>query len=311
MTRLWYAGSRLDRSEQFRKDDDLLAQAWSDAAARLVTVSDLGVAVSHDHSRLDLSETAGAWDAQRHFLLGRLPQERDRPVFVTAVRAAEQPGRTFSALRSALAGFDDLDTDLAVVATAITNWHRLDPFCPGCGSVTTVHDGGFARRCDSCGRETFPRNDSAVIVGVVDEQDRLLLGRQASWPAGRASVLAGFVESGESLEHAVHREMAEESGLPVTDVTYVGSQPWPFPRSLMVGFYARAHSADLAIDQNEIVAAEWYTRAQIAAVLAEGTESGVDLAGAPLQLPGRISIAHRIIRDWVNGSGPKPGSPDA
>ncbi len=156
-------------------------------------------------------------------------------------------------------------------------------------------NGGFARHCEVCQRDHFPRTDPAVIVAVVDQRDRLLLGRQATW-GNRVSVLAGFVEVGESLEHAIHREIGEEVDIALSDVNYFGSQPWPFPRSLMLGFFARATSTDICIDADEIVYADWFTRDELSAQIDSG-----DLA-----LPGSSSIAARLIQAWRDGPTPLP-----
>jgi NAD+ diphosphatase len=156
-----------------------------------------------------------------------------------------------------------------------------------------VINGGVARRCARCDLEHFPRTDPAVIVAVIDAEDRILLGSQPSW-GPRVSVLAGFVEVGESLEQAIHREIGEEVDVPVTDLCYFGSQPWPFPRSLMVGFFARAMSTRFSIDADEISYAEWFTRDQLEARLSSGE----------LGLPGRASIAYRMIEAWRDGKAP-------
>jgi NAD+ diphosphatase len=156
-----------------------------------------------------------------------------------------------------------------------------------------VINGGFARHCKRCGRDHFPRTDPAVIVAVIDEADRILLGGQEAW-GNRVSVLAGFVESGESLEQAIHREVGEESDISLSELRYFGSQPWPFPRSLMVAFFARAAGTDIHVDINEIAHAEWYTRDQLSAKLEAGE----------LGLPGKTSIAARMIQAWQDGEAP-------
>ena len=151
--------------------------------------------------------------------------------------------------------------------------------------------------CEECARQQFPRSDPAVIMMVTDESgDRALLGRQAAWPAGRFSTLAGFVDPGESLEEAVVREVAEEVGVEVTDVTYFGNQPWPFPQSLMVGFFARATTTEINVDEDEIEDARWFTREEMRAQAEDGT----------LVLPGGISISRSLVEAWYGG--PLPGS---
>ena len=156
---------------------------------------------------------------------------------------------------------------------------------------------GWVRRCIAEDRDLYPRTDPAVIMAVVDEADRLLLARSPAWPENRRSVLAGFVEPGESLEAAVRREVGEEVGLTIGDVTYSGSQAWPFPASLMVGFVAHADTEDVHLDTREIAAAEWYDRDEVRAAVAAGT----------IALPGRMSIARRHIETWLGSSIDVPG----
>lgn len=181
-----------------------------------------------------------------------------------------------------------LHAEAFMTAQALGTWHRTHRRCPRCGAPTDPVLAGWVRRCRDDGSDHYPRTDPAVIMAVTDPDDRLLLARAPAWPQNRRSVLAGFVEPGERLEMAVAREVAEEVGLVVFDVEYAGSQPWPFPASLMLGFTARTGSADLRIDDGEIAAAEWYTREQLRSVVADGS----------LGLPGRLSIARRLIEGW-------------
>jgi NAD+ diphosphatase len=187
----------------------------------------------------------------------------------------------------------DNERDIAATAAALMHWHRLEPRCPGCGRSTTVINGGMARHCARCGLDHFPRTDPAVIVAVVDAEDRLLLGGKPEW-GNRVSVLAGFVETGESLEQAIHREIGEEVDISLSDVYYFGSQPWPFPRSLMVAFFGRAIGTDINVDTQEIGHAEWYSREQL----------GTKLDAGELALPGKSSIAARMVQAWREGSAP-------
>ena len=194
----------------------------------------------------------------------------------------------WAGLREVGADLDDLDAGLLAQAVAILEWHDRHRFSPLTGAATTIEQAGWVQRDPTDGTAFFPRTDPAVIMLVHDGADRLVLGRQAAWPPGRYSILAGFVEPGESAEAAVAREVAEEVGLRVTDVRYVGSQPWPFPQSLMLGFTARVEGPDeLHTDPTEIEEAAWFTRAQL-------------LAGkGPRALPPPVSIARHIIDRWI------------
>lgn len=196
--------------------------------------------------------------------------------------------RTWSPLRDVGALLDDRDAGLAVTAVALAAWHANNTRCPRCGEPTEVVLAGWVRRCPLDGTEHYPRTDPAVIVAVVDDDDRLLLGHAAQWPSGRFSTLAGYVEPGESAEHAVRREVAEESAIEVGDVAYRASQPWPFPGSLMLGYTARATTTQITADGVEVTEARWFTRAALAA----GAEDGSVL------LPMRFSIARSLIEDW-------------
>nr|WP_246336861.1 NAD(+) diphosphatase [Flexivirga oryzae] len=180
------------------------------------------------------------------------------------------------------------DVPIAVAATGIGRWHAVTGFCSKCGSATRVTDAGWVRHCENCGRDHFPRTDPAVIMSVVDTDDRLLLGRGRNFTGNGMSVLAGFVEPGESLETAVAREVMEEVGVAVTDVQFLGDQPWPFPASLMVGFTCRATSTELTLDPEEIAAARWFTRPELAAAVASGE----------VHLSPRLSIARHLIEHW-------------
>ena len=232
------------------------------------------------------SAAAGDHDPERHLLLGRLGE---RWWFT---QAADAPGQ--EALRSVMDGLSRPELEVAFTAAGLIGWHAGAAFCSRCGAVTGVAAAGQARRCSACGRESYPRTDPAVIVAILDPDDRLLLGRQPSWAPGRHSVFAGFVEMGESLEQAVHREMAEEVGLSLTGITYLGSQPWPFPRSLMVGFSAQAAATDLTPAVGEIELARWFTREELRAAITSDEVS----------LPPITSIARRMIEAWLAGTLP-------
>jgi NAD+ diphosphatase len=197
------------------------------------------------------------------------------------------PVDQWAGLREIGADLGDLDAGLLAQAIGIVEWHERNRFSPLSGAATTIERAGWVQRDPETGAEVFPRTDPAVIMLVHDGGDRCVLGRQAVWPPGRFSILAGFVEPGESAEGAVVREVAEEVGITVTDVRYVSSQPWPFPQSLMLGFVARAVDLELRIDHDEIEEARWFSRDEL--------RSGA----GPRALPPAVSIARHIIDRWV------------
>lgn len=187
----------------------------------------------------------------------------------------------------------DLEVGLVVEAVALAQWHAVYTHCPLCGTRTEVRQGGWVRHCPADESNHFPRTDPAVIMAVTDADDRLLLARGPQWDLGRRSVLAGFVEPGEGLEQAVARETGEEVGITLdpASIEYRGSQSWPFPASLMLGFRARATSTELVRQEDEIAEAAWFTRDEVATAVADGH----------LGLPGRASIARSLIEEWFGG----------
>lgn len=206
-------------------------------------------------------------------------------------------GPSWGTLRDIGSRLDDDEASLLTAATALEGWHRRAVHCPRCGAQTEVVHGGWARRCPQDGSEHYPRTDPAVIMAVTDDRDRLLLGTGLPWPDGRVSVLAGFVEAGETLEAAVAREVREEVGLAVEEITYRGNQPWPFPASLMLGFRARARTTELTIDPAELRFAAWFSRRD----LLDGVAAG------RLTLPTRLSIARALIEEWLGEPVVVPG----
>lgn len=197
-------------------------------------------------------------------------------------------GARARSLRSVGATLEPVDGALFVTALGLFNWHRTHRFCPRCGNPTKPGMSGWIRVCPNDSSEHYPRTDPAVIMAVVDADDRLLLARSPGFTPQGMSVLAGFVEPGETLEAAVAREVAEEVGIDVEDVTFLGDQPWPFPSSLMIGFRARARSTALRLQAGEIEQARWFTREELTA----------DVAAGRLHLSSRVSISRRLIEDW-------------
>ena len=220
-------------------------------------------------------------------------------VAVFAQHLGERDGEEWAELRSVGGLLDARDAGLMVTAVALDNWARTHTRCPRCGEPTVPVDAGWARRCPADGTQHFPRTDPAVIVLVRDGDDRALLGRQGRWADGWFSTLAGFVEAGESAEAAVRREVHEESGIVVgdgpDDLHYLGSQPWPFPCSLMLGYHAWTHDPDtIAVDGEEIVEARWFSREELADACATGA----------VRLPPDISIARRLVERWYGAELP-------
>ena len=249
--------------------------------------------LEQDRPRLLLLTPEDAPEGERLYL-GR---DGDGPVFAVAGRLPRRLGARPLGLRDVGALLDDRDAGLLVHAVGLVHWHAAHPRCSRCGEATEVVRGGSVRRCPADGSDHFPRTDPAMIVLVHDGGDRCVLGRQAVWPADRFSTLAGFVEPGESAEQAVVREVAEETGLLVDDVRYVGSQPWPFPSSLMLGFTARADGDAVPVPvDGELEDARWFTRDEVRAAAEWGARGG------GLQLPSAVSIASLLIAGWAEGA---------
>ncbi len=203
----------------------------------------------------------------------------------------------WAGLRQLAGRLDARDHVLATEAVALASWHARHGRCPRCGEPTVLASAGWVRRCVAQSIEHYPRTDPAVIMSVVDSsgpRERLLLGHAAHWPERRFSTLAGYVEPGEGLEDAVRREVHEEVGVVVDDVRYRGSQPWPFPASLMLGFTARAVTTEIRVDGDEVTDARWFTRDELARQAASGE----------ILLPSRASIARALIEGWYGGELP-------
>lgn len=296
------APSGIDRAAHHRLDEAWLAAAWSHPTTRVFVVSGGQVLIDdRADGTTELVMTpafeAPVTETHRYFL----GTDADG-VSYFALQKDSLPGRMDQSarpagLREAGMLLSDRDTALMVHAVALENWQRLHRFCSRCGERTVIAAAGHIRRCQACGAEHYPRTDPAVIMLVTDEHDRALLGRQVHWPEGRFSTLAGFVEPGESIEQSVVREVFEEAGVTVGEVEYVASQPWPFPSSLMLGFFARATSSEITVDGEEIHEARWFSREELAA----GFETGEVLP------PYGISIASRLIERWYGRPLPKPG----
>ena len=286
-----------DRADHLRTDVDAAIAGWPEALLLRVDTRSQVMAVDNQVVLTPAAHFADAPPSDAVFL-GRLQDGRH----VWAVRAelvppAEGESRVIEPRRGGVA-FEDVSAQLVGCALALLNWHDNARFSPADGSPTRPVRAGWARRNPLTGEEEFPRIDPAVICLVHDGHDRAVLARQAVWPERLFSILAGFVEAGESFESCVVREIAEEIGLDVTDVTYLGSQPWPFPRSLMIGFHALGDpEQEFAFKDGEIAEAAWFTRAEVREALEAGDWS--TRTEARLLLPGSISIAREIIESWA------------
>jgi NAD+ diphosphatase len=289
------ARGTVDRVTEKRTDRDWLDAAWKDSATRVLVVFDghALVRLDDEHAELIFVPSAEA-PAGTRLLLG---QDADGVVYfgvnaeLPAAPAGVRGVRSAS-LREVGSLLGDRDAGLFTHAVALANWHDTHTHCPLDGAPTVPDPGGHSTRCPRDGSEHFPRTDPAVIMLVTDPDDRCLLARNAAWPGRRVSILAGFVDPGESAEQAVVREVAEETGIKVNNVRYVGSQPWPMPRSLMLGFRADAPAGQaITVDQEELAEAYWFSRDELLAAI----------KAREIALPPPVSIARQIIESWFGG----------
>jgi NAD+ diphosphatase len=280
--------SATDRSAELRKDSEWIARAFNDSTTLFICVNGSRAPITGN----DIAFIAFA-DIPRDSLTYFLGLDGGTAFFGVSVDAdfvATHDPEAWLNLRSSGSRLSDRDAGLLVTAVALDNWNATHPHCSRCGALTEPSDAGWARRCPVDNSTHFPRTDPAVIVLVTDSRDRVLLARQHSWQPGWVSILAGFVEAGEPAEAAVVREVGEETGIRIDpqSIDYLGSQPWPFPNSLMLGYHARALNTDICVDGDEIVEADWYDRVDIK-----------ELCGAQeLHLPPRVSIAHQLLVRW-------------
>ncbi len=311
LTGLILARSGVDRASARRANEDWMAAAWSDAHSRVLVLDGAQTLVRFgaDGAALVLVSPAQAPEGLRFLLgvdeagtaffgvmgppgglgAGPLPQPGSSPP------PPAEPGVRPAGLRQAGPLLSDRDAGLFTHAVALANWHATHTHCPRCGTPTVPVAAGHARHCPKDGSEHFPRVDPAVIMLVTDDEDRCLLARNKHWPERRVSILAGFVEPGESVEQAVLREVGEETGLRASKPRYVGSQPWPMPQSLMLGFRARAEGGqEIHVDDEEIAEARWFTREELRTAVDTGE----------ILLPPPVSIARRIIESWYGGEIP-------
>lgn len=293
----------VDRAAERRTDVDWQAARRADPRSRVVRVCEgAALVVGTDEAvtdvALDLVSAPTVNDDELTFLgvdgddVAYFAQHLGWPDGVDTTNAR------WADLRQVGAGLSARDAGLMVTAVALDNWLRTHLRCPRCGSPTTFSAAGWSRRCPDDDSDHFPRTDPAVIVLVRDRDDRALLGRQQRWAPGWFSTLAGFVESGESAEAALRREVREESGIVIADgpddIRYLGSQPWPFPCSLMLGYHAWTDDHAITVDGEEIVEARWFTRDELAEACRRGD----------VQLPPSVSIARRLVERWYGSELP-------
>lgn len=281
----------LDRAGHLRDDPGIIEALRDSADARVIVVRDGRVRM--DDNALVTVPPAEVGEAD-WALLGR--QSDGSPLLLAAVGSIADtidaaPAETWLGLRDTGGLLDPESTELLVEAIALASWLRDARFCATCGSEAELRQAGWSRHCHTCDIDIFPRTDPAVIVAVQSSDgERLLLGANANWRGRMYSCFAGFVEAGESLELTVHREIEEEAGVRLDSIDYIGSQPWPYPRSLMVGFRATASDERKARpDGEEIIDVRWFTRAEIGSALN---------GDGPVGLPGAASIARALIEGW-------------
>ena len=271
--------SLIDRASELRTDPATLALLLK--RAKVLSVG--GGKVSADLASAKLLYPNA--QSEENYFLG-IDRATDTPYFAAHVAESEE----LCSLREIGAALSPLEIGLALHAVALSNWHTSHPMCSKCGAATTSSLGGAVRVCDQCEAQHHPRTDSAVIVLVRDTDDRILLGRQAVWPVGRFSTFAGFLEPGETFEQCVQREVYEESGVAVREINYLGSQPWPFPASIMISFEAITDFPEVARpDGEEIVEIKWLSRTQFNEQVADGS----------LSLPPIMSVSRKMIDRWL------------
>ena len=292
LSNLALARGTVDRGGVRRKDPGLLPSLLKDPSTQVLELAaGRAEVVELDRDLALLLRPPTEQDTTR--LAVFLGQDGDGTAYVGVVRDDLDPLgiSQWRTLRAVGVLLSDRDAGLFATMLGLANWHAVHIHCSRCGARTHPDQSGWIRRCPQDESEHFPRTDPAVIMAVTDDVDRLLLARSPHWPEGRLSVLAGFVEPGESLEAAVAREVLEEVGVVVEQVRYLGNQPWPFPSSLMVGFTSRAADPTLHLDMDEIVEAVWVTREELPQMVTAGR----------FGLSPSISIARRIIENWYGG----------
>ena len=285
--RTFFSGGGIARRSELRLDSEALQAAWTAPDSRFIAIwqshcmivdntmvllrwEEFGEASLDEHG-VYLGEYAGT-----HVFAVELPDE---------LRPDDPDAEQFENFGLMLGTLPEHDAALLAYAKGMVEWRRRHRHCGGCGALNRPVEGGFVMRCTHCGTRSFPRIDPAIIV-LTTHEDQCLLGRQVSWPEGRFSTIAGFVEPGESLEDAVRREVWEETNIDVSETRYLASQPWPFPTAIMLGFHAVASSTDIRLNDGELAEAHWFSRD--------------DIAAGRIALPPVQSIAFQLIEAWFD-----------
>lgn len=284
------AAAEVDRAAHLRSDEAYIESAWPNAL--VLQFSSEKFASQSNQLAFVKGASLGEYDSQSDYFLG----VKDSENFFLRHLTDETLTSEFKSLRAIGSFLSPRDIGLAVHAQGLANWHSKHPRCSLCGGLTVVVLAGAVRRCPADQSEHYPRTDGAIIVLVKDDRDQILLGRQKVWPKHRFSTFAGFVEPGESFEHCLIREIREEAGVELTKINYLGSQPWPFPASLMIAFEAITNSPELArADGDEIEEIRWFSREDMKAAIADKS----------LILPLEISVARQMINAWYGDGADK------
>ena len=284
------AAAEVDRSAHLRSDEAYIKSAWPNAS--VLQFSSEKFASQSNQLAFVKGASLGEYDSQSDYFLG----VKDGENFFLRHLNDETSKSEFKSLRAIGSFLSPRDIGLAVHAQGLANWHSKHPRCSLCGGPTVVVLAGAVRRCPADQSEHYPRTDSAIIVLIKNDKDQILLGRQKVWPKYRFSTFAGFVEPGESFEHCVIREVREEAGVELTKINYLGSQPWPFPASLMIAFEAITNTPELARpDGDEIEEIRWFSREDMKSAILDKS----------LILPFEISVARQMINAWYGDGADK------
>lgn len=279
--------SLIDRAGELRSNPERLEELWRQG--QIIEVGK-GRIRSSIEGPIFISP-AQAVGGERYFL--GIELETQLPYFAWASGAVVSDVEDYLTLRELAGGLSPLHLEIAMHAIALSNWHSAHPHCSKCGAATRADLGGAVRICDVDKSQHHPRTDAAIIVLIKDRDDRILLGHQPVWPEGRFSTFAGFLEPGETFEQCVEREAFEESGVRLSEIKYLGSQPWPFPASIMIAFEAVTDApTDARPDGEEITEVKWFSREELKSAAENGS----------LLLPPTVSVARRMIEGWLGAT---------